>query len=216
MTCPQEAAQELIEATVAMHEDGLPLMLRLLPADAPAEQWAHYPADDAVSPVSGARYFYHCHPPEERGADEHGHFHLFLPLSLFDRKQALSAPPEDGARRAEVVHFAALSVNNAGVPVELFTVNRWVTDEWLFSVDAIVERLGAFDLDGADGDALVNRWLTSFVVLARQEIAALLAARDALLAARGWPGEERAVEVTSRATIDLQQLVERALPPEDR
>ena len=205
------AAQKLIELSVAMREHGLPLMQRILPSDHSAEQWAHYPPDDAVSPHNGSRYFYHCHPPEERGDHEHGHFHMFLPLSLFQKDLSVSAPVADGAKRAEVVHFAALSVNTSGLPEQLFTVNRWVTDEWLFPAEAIIERLDAYDLSEADGDELVNGWLTAFVLLAKIEISTLLGQRDRLLAAKGWPGEDRAFEVTSIAKIDLQAMLERAL-----
>ncbi len=191
-------------------------MQRILPADAPAAQWEHYPLNDAVSPANGGRYFYHCHPPEERGKHEHGHFHMFLPLSLFARADAVSAPPGDDVDRAEVVHFSALSVAASGLPVSLFTVNRWVTDEWMFPAEAIIGHLSAFDLEGADGDPLVNAWLTSFVTLARDKIASLLMERDQLLSSRGWPGDDRTIEVISSTDIDLQALVENALAPGHR
>lgn len=202
-------ANRLIALSVEMNRQGVPLMHRILPP-AP-EQWAHYPPDDAVGQSSGARYFYHCHPTDDRDGDEHGHFHMFLPLALFPRALALSTPADDGAKRAAVVHFAALSVNSVGVPFRLFTVNRWVTDEWLFPAAAIVDRLDAFDLAGADGDDLVNAWLTSFVRLAKADIAALLAERDQTLERLGWPGEDRSVEVTSASMVDLQSLLETAL-----
>ena len=210
MTESTIAATRLIELSVEMNRQGLPLMQRVLPTHAAAEQWAHYPPDDAVSPKSGSRYFYHSHPPKEREVGEHGHFHLFLPLSLFSKESAVSAPPDDGSKRAEVVHFAALSVNSAGVPAQLFTVNRWVTDEWLFPAEAIMEHINAFDLGGADGDELVNGWLTAFVLLAKNDIAGLLGERDTVLAAMDWPGEDRSMETMSAKVIDLQALLERA------
>lgn len=207
----ETAANRLIELSIEMNRQGLPLMQRILPSDTAAEIWAHYPADDAISPVSGSRFFYHCHPPEQHGAGEHGHFHLFLPLSLFRRQDALSVPPEDGSKRAEVVHFAALSVDCSGLPVKLFTVNRWVTDEWLFPAELVTALLLAFDLSGADGDELVNQWLTAFVSLAREDIGRLLANRDVLLAAKDWPGEDRSIEITSSTSINLQAVLERAV-----
>ncbi len=210
----ESAAHKLIDLSVEMNRQGLPLMQRILPADTPAEQWTHYPLDDAVSPSDGGRYFYHCHPPEERGEHEHGHFHMFLPLSLFPRECAVSAPLDDGINRAEVVHFAALSVASSGLPIALFTTNRWVTDEWMFPAEAIIAQLVAFDLEGAEGDPLVNAWLTNFVALAKDQIADLLTERDQLLSPKGWPGEDRAIEVTSSTNIDLQSLVETALTPD--
>lgn len=186
-------------------------MRLVLPEGSEPEQWAHYPPDDAISPVAGSRYFYHCHPPEERGDGEHGHFHLFLPLAFFAEEDCQSAPLEDGEDRARVVHFAALSVDMQGVPLQLFTTNRWVTDEWLYPADAIAAALDSFDLQGADGDALVNQWLTAFVALARPLIIDLLHLRDAALEGKGWPGEDRAIEITSSTPLDLQALLDQAL-----
>lgn len=206
-----EAAQILIDATLAMHASGKSLMHLVLPANSEPEQWAHYPPDDAVSPVSGCRYFYHCHPPEERSEGEHGHFHLFLPLDLFAARDCLSGPSEDDEKRAEVVHIAALSFDIHGIPRQLFTTNRWVTDEYLMSAVAIRSALARFDLVGADGDPLVNQWLTAFIKLAREPIFDLLCQRDAFLEGKDWPGEDRNIIITSCMMLDLQALIDHAL-----
>jgi hypothetical protein len=63
------------------------------------------------------------------------------------------------ADRADVVHLAALSVSPEGLPITMFTVNRWVCDEWLFPHADIMAVIDDFDLTGADGDPLVNAWL---------------------------------------------------------
>jgi hypothetical protein len=204
----QKAGESLIDATRTMHARGTPLMRLVLPPDDEPEQWAHYPPDDAISPVSGCRYFYHCHPPEERRMREHGHFHLFLPLGVFALNGCKSAPPDDGQKRAEVVHLGALSVDMQGVPLSLFSTNRWVTDEWLYPADDIAAVIDQFDLTGADGNPLVNQWLTAFVTLAREPILALLHERDAALSAKGWPGEDRSSEIMASSAIDLQGLIE--------
>lgn len=86
-----EAAAELITATVAMAASGIPLMLRVVP-DSNYRVWDHYPPDDAVDAKTGARWFYHAHPPEERDAGEHGHFHLFLDRDTFDGLQPRAKP----------------------------------------------------------------------------------------------------------------------------
>jgi len=41
-------------------------------------EWNHYPEGDVYDPDSHAQYYYHAHPPQLRGGDEHGHFHTFL------------------------------------------------------------------------------------------------------------------------------------------
>ena len=205
-------ADSLIDATVAMHASGTPMMRRVISADDSVKIWDHYPPDDAVSPKTKSRYFYHCHPPAERGEGEHGHFHLFLPKSALPRTAAcVSAPLDLATKRTDVVHIAALSISPEGLPIEFFTINRWVTDEWLYRAADIAAVLDRFDLTGAGGDPHVNQWLTAIVGLARPLIIDLLNTRDAGLVAAGWPGEDRDIEITSRAMIDIQSLVDAAL-----
>ncbi len=200
----------LIDSTTAMFAEGRPLMNRLLPSDAPAQIWQHYPPDDVVNGVAGSRYFYHCHPPAERGAGEHGHFHLFLDKSAMDaRAVPLIAPPASASDepRADVVHIAALAISTDGLPISWFATNRWVTDEWLYPAEAVSAALGRFDLRGRDGDPLINDWLTAMVGLARADLETLLAERDAVLAARDLTGEDRAVEITGAKAISLEELL---------
>lgn len=192
-----------------MHQSGIPLMRRVLPPEVEATLWEHYPEQDAISPDSGARYFYHCHPVEERGEGEHGHFHLFLPKRAMKQlNNAKSVPVDLEADRADVVHIVALSVSPEGLPIAMFTVNRWVCDEWLFGHSDIMAGIDGFDLTGADGDPLVNSWLTAMVQLAKPMIGALLVERDERLTASNWDGEDRALEVISIAPVDLQALVD--------
>jgi hypothetical protein len=206
---PKDAATLLVESTIAMHQSGIPLMRRVLPPEVEATLWEHYPEHDAVSPHNGSRYFYHCHPVEERGAGEHGHFHLFLPKRAMEElNEAKCAPADLETDRADVVHIVALSVSPEGLPISMFTVNRWVCDEWLFSHDDILAALDDFDLTDADGDPLVNSWLTAMVHLAKPIIDTLLAERDVRLSSVNWDGEDRALEVISTAPIDLQALVD--------
>lgn len=203
-----DAAAMLIDATLAMAHEGVPLMRRILPADAPQHLWDHYPEGDVVAP-GGARYFYHSHPADARGINEQGHFHLFLPRAAMPCPAAPRlAPPDPDAAAHHAVHLIALSVDTAGVPARLFTTNRWVTDEWLFDADSIIAAIARVDLRGAPGDRHVNAWLTAAVALARPLIADLLVARDAALATRDPSGEDRTVEILSAATLDLQALLD--------
>jgi hypothetical protein len=206
---PAHAAKLLVETTITMFHSNIPLMRRVLPHDVDAILWDHYPDNDAVSAHHGSRYFYHCHPVEERGAGEHGHFHLFMSKQAMQGiGTPLCAPTDTESVRADVVHIAAVSISPEGLPLSLFTVNRWVCDEWLYSRGDIMSIIDGFDLTGADGDILVNDWLTALVHLTKPIIATLLAERDDRLAAIDWNGEDRNLEVTSIQSIDLQALVE--------
>ncbi len=141
----------------------------------------------------GLRAYYHSHADPWRRDDEHGHFHLFLPLE------------------GDWSHLAALSIDGEGQPQAWFTVNRWVTaGPWgeppalLAALDRFLERVGeAAEL------SLTERWLTHMLGLWRPRLPALLAARDALLAERsgGRPREtvfaDRNIYTLSRQPVDL-------------
>ena len=207
----RSAARALIAATIAVAEQGRPLMLRVVP-DADFLAWNHYPADDAVDAHSGARWFYHAHAAGERDTGEHGHFHLFLDRSCFKDAalEPLAGPPGGASSGADVVHLVAIAIDLNGLPTRIFTVNRWVTDEWLYPAVQLQEKLGAFELFAATGDALVNDWLTAAVAFFRPEIEAALRSRDVEIArwhADDEPFEDRSREILSSVPIDINAAV---------
>lgn len=202
------ARRMLLASSQAMYDSGRPLMRRILPDDPAAiVQWTHFPDKDVVNGKFKCRYFYHCHPPEEREENEHGHFHLFVDRLAMPAAYAplVSGAPTDEAL-PQVVHIAALSVAPSGLPTGWFTVNRWVTDEWLYPAAAIAGVLPSLDFRGNRGDAEVNRWLTAMVALYCPMIIDLLKARDALLQRQDMSGDDRSVEITSSVAIDLAEM----------
>jgi hypothetical protein len=204
----QAALEMLMDSSVSMHEQGVPFMRRVLPAEEETRLWAHYPENDVVNGPLDCRYFYHCHPPEERTFGEHGHFHIFFGKSAMSSSVKPMIPaPKTKVKRADVVHIAALSVDTNGLPVRWFTVNRWVTDEWLYPAEQVSELLPQFNLEGANGDPLVNRWITAMVQLSRPQITELLLQRDAELKQHDPSGANRDVEITSLTPIDLEALL---------
>jgi hypothetical protein len=106
------------------------------------------------------------------------------------------------------VNIAALSVGHSGPSTRLFTVNRWVTGEWLFGADAVIKALDRFYMRSAPGDALANLRITACVALCRAQITALLRERDAIIATAGFDGEDGAHEILSTMPINLQALIE--------
>lgn len=220
MTRPDEdsrssAATALIQATMALAAAGTPLMLRVVPRDAPFVVWDHYPPDDAVDSRSGSRWFYHAHPPEERGDGEHGHFHLFFDRNVFEDAgcKPLAAPLDGVSSGADVVHVIAIAIDLDGLPTRLFTVNRWVTDEWMHPAADILKLLPDFDLSAATGDSMLNTWLTAAVGFFRPEITRVLLARDMeIRKLSGDPRlfEDRSLEILSGTAIDINQAVDQA------
>jgi hypothetical protein len=207
-----KAARALIAATVDIAEAGIPLMLRVVPGEDLFRAWDHYPPDDAVDSASGSRWFYHAHAPGERDAGEHGHFHLFLDRRRFEEsgKAPLAGPPGGTSSGADIVHMAAIGIDLNGLPTRIFTVNRWVTDEWLHSAADVETLLSSFDLRSATGDTLVNLWLSAAVAFFAPEIRQVLKLRDAVIAQ--WdpaadPFEDRSREILSALDIDINSAV---------
>ncbi|MEZ5710628.1 MAG: hypothetical protein R3E02_14715 [Blastomonas sp.] len=198
------ALDTLFALTGQIVNEGVSLVPRVVPADAPFIQFQHYPKGDCVAPGNKSRWFYHAHKPEQREEGEHGHFHMFLPLDMFKGVEPLKKPPAKnpkGKPTAKVVHFAALSFGTDGMPLSWFTVNYWVTYEYLMPASAIAQRLKNFSMKGAPGDPLVNDWLTAAVQSFHDPIIELLEERDRVLADGGYLDKKR--EITSRIAFDL-------------
>lgn len=183
-----DSRDDQIAALIALSEkmamEGRTLIERVLPQPpATYTQYAHYPEGDAIDPDSNARWFYHAHAPEARGENEHGHFHLFLPKSAFGKLKPIAKPKKKGA--AEVVHVAALCFDLTGMPTHWIATNQWVTEEFLYPAEAIIPRLDRMEMDGAGVSKdipHVGAWLSLALALAREDISALLLARDEALA----------------------------------
>jgi hypothetical protein len=154
--------------------------------------WDHLPADDAYDAGSGYRWFYHCHRREARTSGEHGHFHLF------------SCPqPGEG-----VTHLIAISVSDRGLPLGLFTTNRWVTDERWQVASRVLGLIARFRVSSPAILRRVHEWLRGCVRAFAPQIRALVEQRDARLATlRRSMGsdvlEDRRVAVLSRCRNDV-------------
>jgi hypothetical protein len=169
------------------------LLSATLPDLGAVTAWHHYPEPDVFDPDSGAQWYYHCHLPSFDGV-EHGHFHCFV--------------RPDGAE-GPVHHLIAVGVDGLGRLHRLFTVNHWVVGDTWLDAEATLALLPRFDVELARPSYLVNRWLTAVVRAYADDIADLVRARDAVLAAHRPPDgvatrDDRALEVTSfRLAADL-------------
>ncbi|MFU7529547.1 DUF6969 family protein [Qipengyuania sp. ASV99] len=209
-----KAAHIVIETITAMALEQRPLMLRVVPENG-ANFWTHYPKADARDEFCRARWYYHVHAPGDRDPEEHGHFHLFLHRTqLPEGLEPKVWPPQREEARAHVTHLIALSIDTRGIPRSWFTVNRFVTNEFLYPADVMIEHLPRFNVDHTKEDDLVNRFVTAMVALYRDEIADLIRQRDARHAELiGEHGEvvayEKAsgAEVLSYIPIDLDEKI---------
>lgn len=172
-------------------------------------EWSHYPENDVYDPETHSQYYYHTHPPETRPWGEHGHFHIFLrqegiPAGISPSHAVL--PPNTGD---SLCHLVAISMDAFGRPIKLFTTNRWVTGETWYAAHSAIAILPYFNVDVANPNWVVNRWLTALVRLFQPQIVELIRKRDDAIAE--WKVahpdsdvfEERDLEVTSQVDIDI-------------
>ena len=210
---PENAALIVIETITAMAAEQKPLMLRVIPEDG-ATFWTHYPKGDARSAACKSRWYYHVHAAGSRDEDEHGHFHLFLHRTqLPEGLEPKVWPPQGEDDKAHVTHLIGLSIATNGIPRSWFATNRFVTNEFLYPADVMIDHLPDFNVDDTKEDDLVNRFVTAMVALYRDEIADLLRRRDEmqdqLVADLGEKAYETAsgVEVLAQIPIDLDAKI---------
>lgn len=164
-------------------------------------EYAHYPPDDVIDFRHGSQFYYHAHRDGDR---EHGHLHLFRHATVSGRRRYLR-PGRPRWKRTAPTHLVAISLDSRGLPVGLFTVNRWVTGGHWFNAPTTMSLIDRFAVNAVEGHAHSCRWLTGFVHLYRALIEALLIRRDQRLAGRANLAEalgDHALEVLSHSPID--------------
>lgn len=183
-------------------------------------EFDHYPKGDVYDDETHSQYYYHAHRGE---TGEHGHFHTFLRVA--GMPAGIEPAPYDGDGERPLgddalTHFVAISMNQPGYPMAMFTTNRWVTGETFYRADDVIAMLDRFNVDQVYPCLAVNRWIGAMMRLFRPQAAALLHERDRNISA--WAAshpdvdvyEDRDLEITSILRIDVEQqisAVERAL-----
>ena len=206
-----DAARVVVSTITRMASEGRPLMARVLPAE-DVHYWDHFPDDDARDSVTKSRWYYHVHAPGDRDPSEHGHFHLFLHRSqIAANAQARSIPAEGEEAAAHVTHIAGLAIDHHGIPIRWFATNRWVTDEFMYPAQTVIDHLDRYNVDRTDEDPMVNQLMTAMVALYRDELADLLRERDrrldSLVADKGPSAFEEANDVLATRSIDLDAKI---------
>lgn len=211
------AGKEVLECTRVLKKTGDNIVGELLRDAGTFYQWQHYPKGDVYDRDSGSQFYYHAHPKTNRPG-EHGHFHTFLRASGMPR--GMEPVPYAGDTvwplgADSLSHLVAISMDPKGVPIGLFTVNRWVTgDAWYAAADVNV-MVDRFEIDHAQPSWPVNRWITALVGLFRPLVKDLVVERDLIMAARQAerPGidiyEDKSLEIVSAADISVERQVSR-------
>lgn len=232
--------REVVGCREILARDGRSIVSAALGGATRVFHWRHYPVGDVYDPATHAQYFYHAHSPGTRAGaapTEHGHFHAFLrirglgpdvrPLVMPElaiaghpatpSPAAPSAPAPAGEPDEPWVHLVAIAMDRAGQPLRLFTTNRWVTGETWYAAADVAAALDRFRVGSGDPSPL-DRWITAMLGLFRPTIARLLAERDAAVMTfrrrrRGKAHvlEDRRLEVTSWAAVDVDTELERVL-----
>ncbi len=171
----------------------------------------HYPQGDVFDRESHAQYYYHAHRPE---SGEHGHFHTFLRAAGM-RRMVKPVPYSGKTKRPSgkdaLSHIVAISMNRPGMPVGMFTTNRWVTGETFYRADDVINMIDRFSIEQSYPCLATNRTISSLMQLFRPQVVALLEQRDKTLSA--WATlhpdrdiyEDRELEITSIVDINIER-----------
>lgn len=195
------AADEMQACIDALDRGGLNLVGEALRGEGEFIELEHYPHDDVYDAASQSQYYYHAH----RGlVGEHGHFHTYIrqPGTL-RRMQPAESPGahEWPAGDDALAHLVAVSMDSYGLPLGLFTTNRWVAGDTWYAASDLIPLLGNFGIDHAAPSWPLNRWLTGLFTLFRPQMTALLQSRDVTVAR--WQQESPDTDVLEDRSRDI-------------
>src|SRR5208282_3016321 len=219
LTAMAAAGQELADLNRVLNKTADNVVGLLLEGAGAFYEWTHYPPGDVYDFASGAQYYYHAHPKEERPV-EHGHFHTFLrprgmPKGIKPALVRGYVAPEDA--NDALSHLVAVAMSDKGQPFQLFTTNRWVTGETWYAARDVIAMLDRFAVELVRPSFAVNRWITALVRLFRPQIEALVLERDRVIAlwqrrnAKLDVFEARRLAVTSKTDISLEAQMDLVL-----
>ena len=172
-------------------------------------EFDHCPPGDIYDLDSHSQYYYHAHRE-----GEHGHFHTFLreagmPAGL----EPVAQSEADFMRERDdrLSHLIGISMDANGVPLALFTTNRWITADHWYAAEDVIRMLDCFEIDHAWPSWPTNRWVTAMLKLFRPQIETLIRARDDAIA--DWrqrhpdadPFEDRNLDILSWAEISVEK-----------
>lgn len=185
---------------------------------AEVNELTHYPEGDVVDRRHGAQLYYHCH---RAAGTQHGHVHLFAHVTRSGARRYLGAKTAGTAdwTRTAPSHLLAIGLDSRGLPVALFTVNRWVTDGHWFDANLTLSLLRRFVMHAVPRHRHACDWVSGFVRFYEPLIAKLLAARDRRLKRAGPMQralDDRRLEIVSSVRLNWAGDLERIEREVDR
>lgn len=180
------------------------------------EHMSHYPKGDRIDKNSGAQYFYHCHREDfEKG--EHGHFHCFLRYKHIPKK-IKPTPLSDWDKYIEnpMTHLVAIGMSQTGMPIRLFTVNRWVTSEIWYDALHTLKFVKRFKMDQNQDPywSILDKWVEGVIQLFTPQITSLHQERDKIIQSHIQTNPEqnifmnKEIEELSSININLKKQIE--------
>lgn len=179
-------------------------------------RFKHYPLGDRIDTNTGGQYFYHCHR-EDKISLEHGHFHCFLRKPFIQKHiKPKKLPDWDKNLDNPIVHLVAISMDQFGQPIRLFTVNRWVTDETWYDAKHLPKLLKRFKMTKQDSNhwQILDSWVEGMLHLFAPQITWLHEVRDQTMhmhAAKDKNSniyENKEIEELSSIDINLSQQIQ--------
>lgn len=206
-----EAGESLLEHLKLLKKSSQNMVGQCLANQGTFFEEEHYPKGDVYDRESHAQYYYHAHRPE---SGEHGHFHTFLRAAGMRRN--VHPVPWKGKRpkgKDALSHIVAISMDRPGMPIGMFTTNRWVTDESFYAARDVEGMIDRFSIEQSYPCLATNRCVTSVLKLFKPQIVALLKRRDVVIEA--WKEEhpdqdvfeDRELEITSIIDIDVNKQI---------
>ncbi len=167
---------------------------------------SHYPEGDVYDKESHAQYYYHAHRPD---SGEHGHFHTFVRARGMPKSMKPVPYKGDGVRPAgkdAISHIVAISMDRPGMPIGMFTTNRWVTGESMYSAEDAYRLIDRFVMEQSYPCLATNRVLTALLGLFKPQIKALLELRDKTIA--NWTAEHPDRDVYEDRDLELTSIID--------
>lgn len=180
------------------------------------ERFTHYPLNDRIDSSTGGQYFYHCHR-EDLDTSEHGHFHCFLRYKRIP-KYIKPTPLKDWNLYIDnpYTHLIAIGMNQVGMPIRLFTVNRWVTSEIWYDAPHVSRFLKRFKMTLTNDPywQILDQWIEGMLHLFSPQIIWLHQERDKVIHAQQKKGPSeniylnKELEELSFIDVNLQKQIE--------